>query len=226
MYVRDYNYLLSTNEKVESEGKVVLQDKAVTPSKATVQRYKAGIALMDTTAVIKHAISRYTAENSIRCSIALAALVASVHLMPTGSDNPLVQAHMKNASPSEKVITDLVQEYYGGAPGSNKFKDRILDIFKRAEALGLCLWDNKEKALIDYLACYPSMASRIVTMSNVQRVFYANGMLSKETPDDKYAYPCFDGLLATCNKEMPNGLYEKCRDILPRALTRLLNLGR
>jgi hypothetical protein len=73
-----------------------------------VQRYKAGIALMDTTAVIKHAIpktpTRYTAENSMRCSIALAALVASVHLMPTGSENPLVQAHMKNASPSEKVI--------------------------------------------------------------------------------------------------------------------------
>jgi hypothetical protein len=110
-------------------------------------------------------------------------------------------------------------------PGANKFKDRILDIFKRAEALGLCLQDNKEKALIDYLACYPSMASRIVTTSNVQRGFYANGMLSKETPDDKYAYPCFDGLLATCKKEMPTGLYDKCRDILPRAFDQATQFG-
>ena len=56
-------------EKVESEGKVVLRDKAVTPSKAAVQRYQAGTALMDTTAVVKHAIpktpTRYIAENSM-----------------------------------------------------------------------------------------------------------------------------------------------------------------
>jgi hypothetical protein len=102
-------------------------------------------------------------------------------------------------------------------PGADEFKDRILKVFHQSRELGLCLHDNKEKALVDYLTCYPTMVSKVVTPTSVQRGFFENGMLSKERPDNKYAYPCFDGLLATCKTEMPNDLYAKCKDIFPTA---------
>jgi hypothetical protein len=53
-----------------------------------VQRTEAALALLDTSALVKHAITKSTtrniAEKLIRCSLSLAALVASVHLMPMG----------------------------------------------------------------------------------------------------------------------------------------------
>jgi hypothetical protein len=90
------------------------------PSKATVQRTQAALALRSTAAVVETAITktptRFTAENSWRCSISLAATVASVHLMPTVSEDYQVSKFMKTATLSVKYLLKIVSDYYGGAP--------------------------------------------------------------------------------------------------------------
>jgi hypothetical protein len=100
---------------------VVLRDKAITPSKETVQRTQAALALRSTTAVVKTAITktptRFTAETSWRCSISLAATVASAHLMPTVSEDYQVREFIKIATPLVKYLLKIViSDYYGGAP--------------------------------------------------------------------------------------------------------------
>ena len=81
---------------------------------------------------------------------------------------------------------------------------------------GLSLKSNKQKALADFLSCLPQILARAVTPSNVSRGFHENGMISATHNNQTwFAFPCFDGMLSTCQKTLPKRTVDNCTRKFP-----------
>ena len=86
----------------------------------TTSNYYAGlIASQPTVSITKTAIkktqTRYTAENSLISSMALAVVVAATHFTPTTDDTTGLKKELKGASEGAKKFYNMVQDAYRGS---------------------------------------------------------------------------------------------------------------
>ena len=75
-----------------------------------------------------------------------------------------------------------------------KIKDKFLELSEKEE---LELAPLKQKALIDFLGCYPSIVSRACPTDSVARGFLLNGMIDKGS----LAWPDIGAMLQTCKNK-------------------------
>ena len=90
----------------------------VSPSVQTIKNITAMVAnqcgiSIDGSSAIAKTNTRFTAENSIICAMALALAIAYAHYIPITVEDPQILKEMEDAPIGVKIMYDLVRKHYG-----------------------------------------------------------------------------------------------------------------
>ena len=108
----------------------------------------------------------------------------------------------------KSIKTELPHHTVRNLPASRcPIKRKINAAFKSNRLCGLKLSHTKREALIDFIAVFPGILSKVCTPSNIQSGFIKNGMIDAES----LRYPSFDGMFSTCKSNPTIEAYSNIR---------------
>jgi len=101
-------------------------------------------------------------------------------------------------------------------------KKLLLKAFASDDKLAcLSLKPSKKNALIDFLSVLPEVATKACTPKNIRHGFIEAGYIDP----DKFRYPVFNKILATCRRAIKKDEYENMCETFPHFLQAMVEQG-